>query len=70
MLIQKKKKKRSAQFLNILIFPSEVDLQAESRGRGRSELPELHIQVVCAVLCLDGGFLGEDKYIASLLLSF
>lgn len=26
------------------IFPSEVDLQAESRGH---ELPELHMQVMC-----------------------
>lgn len=36
---------RSAQFLDILLFPSEVNLQAEIRGCGRSELPDVPIQV-------------------------
>ena len=27
-----------------------MDLQAESRGHGRKELPELHIQVMCVQL--------------------
>lgn len=36
---------RSAQFLDTLLFPSEVNLQAEVRGCGRSELPDVPIQV-------------------------
>lgn len=39
---------RSAQFLNILLFPPEVNLQAEIGGR--SELPEVQYSTVTCAL--------------------